>query len=209
MKRRRKIIIPTVTAALLLCAVGFFAFIEIKLSSVRDELSTLEANSIASSALTAGLEKALADYKLNYTDIVSFTYGENGDIKSLSADIITLNTLGNEIGTNTDGYINEIGTYEIRLPLSSLFGIQLLSGIGPDVSFFVTMRGLTSTGFENKFEAAGVNQTRHQIFLNVTIRTHVIFGGDVSIVEYNSEVCIAESIIVGVAPNTFADLNVD
>ncbi|MBQ5591357.1 MAG: sporulation protein YunB [Clostridia bacterium] len=209
MKRRRKIIIPTVTAALLLCAVGIFVFMEIRLSSVRDELSTLEANSTASSALTAGLERALDDYKLNYSDVVSFTYDENGNIKSLSADIITLNTLGNEIGTNTDAYVNEIGTYEIVLPLSSLLGIQLLSGIGPDISFFVTMRGLTSTCFENKFESAGVNQTRHQIFLNVTIRTHVIFGGDVNIVEYNSEICIAESIIVGVTPNTFADLNVD
>ena len=191
-------------AVLLLCAVGIFAFVELKLRDVRDELSTLEANSVASSALTAGLEKALAEYKLNYSDIVSFTYGENGDIKSLSADIITLNTLGNEIGTNTDSYINEIGTYEITLPVSSLLGVQLLSGIGPDISFFVTMRGLTSTSFENKFEAAGVNQTRHQIFLCVTIRTHVIFGGRVNIVEYNSEICIAESIIVGVTPSTFA-----
>ncbi len=204
MKRRRKFIIPTVTAVLLLCAVGIFAFVELKLRDVRDELSTLEANSVASSALTAGLAKALADYKLNYSDIVSFTYGENGDIKSLSADIITLNTLGNEIGTNADSYINEIGTYEITLPVSSLLGVQLLSGIGPDISFFVTMRGLTSTSFENKFEAAGVNQTRHQIFLCVTIRTHVIFGGRVNIVEYKSEICIAESIIVGVTPSTFA-----
>ena len=204
MKRRRNFIIPTVMAVLLLCAVGIFAFVELKLRDVRDELSTLEANSVASAALTAGLEKALAEYKLNYSDIVSFTYGENGDIKSLSADIITLNTLGNEIGTNTDSYINEIGTYEITLPVSSLLGVQLLSGIGPDISFFVTMRGLTSTSFENKFEAAGVNQTRHQIFLCVTIRTHVIFGGRVNIVEYNSEICIAESIIVGVTPSTFA-----
>lgn len=209
MKRRRKILIPTVTAVLLLCAVGIFLFIELRIRDIRDELSTLEANSVASSALTAGLERALADYKLNYSDIVSFTYDENGNIKSLSADIITLNTLGNEIGTNTDGYINEIGTYKIALPASALLGVQLLSGIGPELSFYVTMRGLTSTNFENKFEAAGVNQTRHQIFLNVKIRTHVIFGGDVKIVEYSSDICIAESIIVGVTPNTFADLNVD
>lgn len=190
---------------LLLASVGIFLFLEIRVKSVRDELSVLEANTVASSALTAGLTEALDDYKLNYSDIVSFTYGENGNIKSLSTDIITLNTLGNEIGINTDEYINEIGTHKISLPLSTLLGVQLISGIGPDLSFYVTMRGLTSTNFENKFEAAGVNQTRHQIFLNVTIRTHVIFGGDVKIVEYNAEVCIAESIIVGVTPNTFAN----
>lgn len=209
MKRRRKIIIPTVTAVLLLCAVGFFFFIEYRVKNVRDELSTLEANSVASSALTAGLNETLDDYKINYSDIVSFTYDEDGTIKSLSADIITLNDLGNTIGTNTDRYINEIGTYKISLPLSALLGIQLFSGIGPDISFYVTMRGITSTQFENNFEAAGINQTRHQIFLKVTIRTHVIFGGDVNIVEYNSDVCLTESIIVGVTPDTFADFIVD
>ncbi len=206
MKRhRRKIIIPTVAALFLLSAVGIFLFIELKVKSVRDELTTLEANTAASSAFTAGLDAALADYKINYSDIVSFTYDENGNIKSLSTDIITLNTLGNEIGTKTDNYISSIGTYEVTLPISSLLGIQLLSGIGPDISFYVTMRGLTSTNFRNEFTDEGVNQTLHQIFLEVTIKTYVIFGGDVRIVEYNTEICIAESVIVGVTPQTFAD----
>lgn len=204
MKRQRKIIIPAV-AVFLLVTVGIFVFLEFKIKSVRDELSTLEANSVASSALTAGLDKALEDYELNYNDIVSFTYDSQGNIKSLSTDIIALNTLGNEIGTNTDKYINDMGIYEISLPLTSLLGGQLFSGMGPDVSFYVTMRGLTSTWFENRFEAAGVNQTRHQIFLNVRIRTNIVFSGNVSVVEYNSEICIAESVIVGVTPSTFAN----
>ena len=204
MKRQRKIIIPAV-AVFLLVTVGIFVFLEFKIKSVRDELSTLEANSVASSALPAGLDKALADYKLNYDDIVSFTYDSQGNIKSLSTDIIALNMLGNEIGTNTDKYINDMGIYEISLPLTSLLGGQLFSGMGPDVSFNVTMRGLTSTWVENRFEAAGVNQTRHQIFLNVRIRTNIVFSGNVSVVEYNSEICIAESVIVGVTPSTFAN----
>lgn len=204
MKRQRKIIIPAV-AVFLLVTVGIFVFLEFRIKSVRDELSTLEANSVASSALTAGLDKALEDYELNYNDIVSFTYDSQGNIKSLSTDIIALNMLGNEIGTNTDKYINDMGIYEISLPLTSLLGGQLFSGMGPDVSFYVTMRGLTSTWFENRFEAAGVNQTRHQIFLNVRIRTNIVFSGNVSVVEYNSEICIAESVIVGVTPSTFAN----
>ncbi len=205
MKRhRRKIIIPTV-AVLLLAAVGIFLFIELRVKSLRDELSALEANSVASSAFTAGLNEALDEYKLNYSDIVSFTYDENGNIKSLSTDIITLNTLGNEIGTKTDNYISTVGTYKISLPISALSGIQLLSGIGPDISFYVTMRGLTSTNFRNEFTDEGVNQTLHQIFLSVTVKTYVIFGGEVKIIEYNTEICIAESVIVGSIPKTFAD----
>lgn len=204
MKRRRKIILPTV-AVVLLASVGFFVFLEIRIESVRDEFSSLEARSVASAALTAGLEETLEDYKLNYDDIVSFTYDEEGNIKSLSTDTVLLNTIGNEIGSNTDEYINSTGTYKVSLPLTSLLGGQLFAGMGPDISFYVTMRGLTSTKFENHFEDEGVNQTRHQIFLDVTVKMNVVFRGNVTVVEYNADVCIAESIIVGGIPGAFAD----
>lgn len=204
MKRHRIILLPAVVIVLV-ATVGIFIFLEHKIKSVRDELSMLEANTAASSALTAGLEKALEKYRINYDDIVSFEYDSDGDIKSLSTDIFILNTLGNEIGTNTDSLINEMGIYCIRVPLTSLLGIQLLSGIGPQIPFYVTMRGLTSTSFENDFSDEGINQTRHQIYMNVKIRTYIIFSGEVTVVEYESKICIAESVIVGVTPGTFAD----
>ena len=204
MKRHRIILLPAVVIVLV-ATVGIFIFLEYKIKSVRDELSMLEANTTASSALTAGLEKALEKYRINYDDIVSFEYDSDGDIKSLSTDIFILNTLGNEIGTNTDNLINEMGIYCIRVPLTSLLGIQLLSGIGPQIPFYVTMRGLTSTSFENDFSDEGINQTRHQIYMDVKIKTYIIFSGEVTVVEYESKICIAESVIVGVTPGTFAD----
>ena len=204
MKRHRIILLPAVVIVLV-ATVGIFIFLEYKIRSVRDELSMLEANTTASSALTAGLETALEKYRINYDDIVTFEYDSDGNIKSLSTDILILNTLGNEIGTNTDNLINEIGVYCIRVPLTSLLGIQLLAGIGPQIPFYVTMRGITSTGFENDFSDEGINQTRHQIYMNVKIKTYIIFSGEVTVVEYESKICIAESIIVGATPGTFAD----
>ena len=204
MKRHRIILLPAVVIVLV-ATVGIFVFLEHKIKSVRDELSVLEANTIASSALTAGLETALEKFKINYDDIVTFEYDSDGKIKALSTDILILNTLGNEIGTNTDRTINEIGVYCIRVPITSLLGIQLLSGIGPQIPFYVTMRGITSTTFENEFGDEGINQTRHQIYMNVQIKTYIIFSGEVTVVEYESKICIAESVIVGVTPGTFAD----
>jgi sporulation protein YunB len=204
MKRHRIILLPAVVIVLV-ATVGVFIFLEHKIRSVRDELSMLEANTTASSALTAGLETALEKYRINYDDIVTFEYDSDGNIKSLSTDILILNTLGNEIGTNTDNLINEIGVYCIRVPLTSLLGIQLLAGIGPQIPFYVTMRGITSTSFENDFSDEGINQTRHQIYMNVKIKTYIIFSGEVTVVEYESKICIAESIIVGATPGTFAD----
>lgn len=206
MKRYYRIIVPIVTAVLLV-TVGFVILIECRIKSVRDELSTFTANTVASSAVTFGLDEALAQYKVDYDDVVSFTYDDAGSIKSISTNIIVLNNLGNEIGKKIDGEINQMTIHELRLPITSLLGGEITSGIGPEISIHITMSGITMTKFENRFESAGVNQTRHQIMLNVTVNSYVVNGSKVTVVPYTSNVCIAESIIVGITPQTFAEIS--
>ena len=59
---------------------------------------------------------------------------------------------------------------------------------------------------ENEFTAAGVNQTHHRIMMNITVNTYVIHAGNVTVVPYQTNVCIAESIVVGITPQTFAEI---
>ena len=206
MKRYYRIIVPVVTAVLLV-TIGFVILIEFRIKAVRDELSAFTATTVASSAVTFGLDEALREYKVNYEDIVSFTYDNAGSIKSISTDIVVLNNLGNEIGKKIDGEINQMSTHELSLPITSLLGGEITSGIGPKIPLHITMSGITTTKFENKFESAGINQTRHQIMLNVLVNSYVVNGSKVTIIPYTSNVCIAESIIVGITPQTFAEIS--
>lgn len=204
MKTVRRILIIAL-AAVLAVSVIVVAIVEMRIKSLRKDISALEAGDAAASALTKGLDETLAEYRINYDDVVNFTYDGDGNIKSLSVDIVTLNTLGNELGKRIDENISEYRSYRTELPVSSLIGEEITSGLGPKIPFYVSMKGSSTTKFRNNFEAAGVNQTRHQIMLDVKVNMYVVFGGKVDIVEYNSNVCIAESIIVGAAPSTFAN----
>jgi len=42
--------------------------------------------------------------------------------------------------------------------------------------------------------------------LNIKINTYVIHSGNVIVVPYETNVCIAESIVVGITPQTFAEI---
>lgn len=192
-------------AAVLLAAALLLTFVELRLKSLRTEFSMLEASNAAGSAVTAGLDETLAEYKLNYDDIVDFTHDSAENIKSLSVDIVTLNTFGNELGKNIDKRISEIKSFRYEIPLTLLFGEELISGIGMKIPFYVTMKGNSSSKFTDIFESAGVNQTRHRIMIEITVEMYVLFGGSVQTVNYTSNVCVAESIIIGVTPQTFAN----
>ena len=203
--RKHKKRLVAAAAAILLAAAALLSVIELRLKSLRTEFAAAEAQNTAASAVSDGLGRTLEQYRINYDDVVNFTYDGGGSIKSLSVDIITLNTLGNAIGRNIHENVKDIKSYKVQIPLTLLFSEELTSGIGVKIPFYITMKGSSSNKFSDIFESAGVNQTRHRIMLEVNVSMYILFGGKMTEVEYKSNVCVAESIIIGATPSTFAN----
>ena len=205
MKRKRKI--TPIAVAFLTVAIGALIILaEIRISNVRRDLLNYAARDAASSAATAGIEKSLDTDRVKYSDLIKFGRDENGNIVSVTTDAYALNKIGNNIGTEIDNIINEMKSYVIKIPVTVLFSEQFINGRGPKMPMVFVMTGITTTDFENEFTAAGVNQTHHRIMMNITVNTYVIHSGNVTVVPYKTNVCIAESIVVGITPQTFAEI---
>lgn len=205
MKRKRKI--APIVAIILVVAVGVLLIsAEIRISNVRGKLISYAAKNAASAAATVGIEKSLETDRVRYADLVKFGRDRNGNIVSVSTDAYYLNKIGNNIGDEVDKQINEMKSYVLKIPVSVLFSEQFINGRGPKMPVIFVMTGITTTDFENEFTAAGVNQTHHRIMLNIKINTYVIHSGNVIVVPYETNVCVAESIVVGITPQTFAEI---
>lgn len=187
--------------------IGFlFIMAEIRISNVRKELISYAARNAASAATTAGVENSLDTDKVRYADLIKFGRDQSGNIVSVTTDAYYLNKIGNNIGDKIDKHINQMKSYIIKIPFSVLFSEQLINGRGPKMPLVFVMTGITTTDFENEFTAAGVNQTHHRIMMSITVNTYVIHSGNVTVVPYKTNVCIAESIVVGITPQTFAEI---
>lgn len=183
-----------------------FIMAEIRMSNVRKELISYAARNAASAATTAGVENSLDTDKVRYADLIKFGRDQSGNIVSVTTDAYYLNKIGNNIGDEIDKHINQMKSYIIKIPFSVLFSEQLINGRGPKMPLVFVMTGITTTDFENEFTAAGVNQTHHRIMMSITVNTYVIHSGNVTVVPYKTNVCIAESIVVGITPQTFAEI---
>lgn len=193
--------------AFLTVAIGALLILaEVRISNVRRDLLNYAARDAASSAATKGIEKSLDTDRVKYSDLIKFGRDENGNIVSVTTDAYYLNKIGNNIGDEIDKHINQMKSYVIKIPFSVLFSEQLINGRGPKIPMIFVMTGITTTDFENEFTAAGVNQTHHRIMMNITVNTYVIHSGNVTVVPYKTNVCIAESIVVGITPQTFAEI---
>ena len=99
--------------------------------------------------------------------------------------------------------LSEVATSELEIPLGTLTGSALLAGRGP--SLFVRMQavGSASAAFRNQFTAAGINQTRHQIFLDVDVYMSILLPGMKTSTRVSNEIAVAETVIVGGVPDTY------
>lgn len=62
------------------------------------------------------------------------------------------------------------------------------------------------TKVRSEFESAGINQTIHRLYLDVTCNVNILTPYDVIEDSISNEIVLIENIIVGVVPSTYYNL---
>ena len=99
--------------------------------------------------------------------------------------------------------ISEVSTRDLSIPLGSLTGASLLAGRGPLVSVRMQSVGSSTAHLENRFVSAGINQTKHQIFLDVDVSVAILLPGFSTATQVSNAFTVAETVIVGTVPETY------
>lgn len=92
---------------------------------------------------------------------------------------------------------------DLAIPLGSLTGSNLLAGRGPYIRVRTQSVGSATARLRNALTAAGINQTKHQVLLDVEVYVTVLLPGFATSVKVNNELCVAETVIVGNVPQTY------
>lgn len=130
----------------------------------------------------------------------------HGKIIAINANIIELNKLSSEIAYKIQEKLNNLDKVSVEIPITSMLGINIFSGYGPDVSIKLVPMGNIETKFDTDFASQGINQTKHTIYMNIQSVITVVAPFIGSSVECNSTVTVAETIIVGDIPATYYNI---
>lgn len=149
--------------------------------------------------------KVMENYK--YDDLLNVIKDENGNIKMIETNIITINKIITEIPYNIQVAMGKEANNTFAIPIGNLTGTKTLSGRGPSIVIKCLNTNNLETNLISEFTEKGINQTLHRIYLDVKYTTIVstpykIFQGEV-----NNKVLLAERVIVGEIPETYYNLN--
>lgn len=136
-------------------------------------------------------------------DYLSIARDDKGNIKSVELDTEAITELAQKVTLAAQQKINEIGRDGIKIPIGSLSGITLFTGLGPDFNIKIYLVGSTQTQMISVFSESGINQTLHRLYLNISGSVAVAVPGLPSTIKTSTQILMSEMIIIGEVPPTY------
>ena len=147
--------------------------------------------------------ESLDNGSVEYEDLVSIQRNGQGEIISLTTDSGAMNQLRLELVSDVCQALDGIEISELKIPLGSLLDSELVWARGPYITARALWVGSVSAEYESDFSSAGVNQTIHQIWLDLSVPVTVLLPGESLAISVQTSICIAETVIVGQVPQFY------
>ena len=204
LKRRRKIVqkIVAIFTAMVIVALAIALWVYWK--SMTPTILDIAQVQVKAQTTQAVNEAVLSVLKgVDYADFVTVEKNSQNEVVLITANSNSVNQLARNASIVTQGKINTLFQQAISIPLGTLSGIPLLSQLGPDVNIVIDPVGTVQCSFVSHFETAGINQTLHRIYLNVSSTVDVIIPSSHQVVQIETPILVCETVIVGKVPDTF------
>lgn len=195
-----------IAVCLLLILLTLFLLIDARLRPMIRSTATVQAQSFAAVAAGRDISSILTQTDTGYNSLVNIKRSADGNIVSIETDAMQINLLKSKINSAVAKNLSGLSAKELGIPIGSLTGLALLNGRGPKISTVISITGSAQTSFFDTFDDAGINQTRHQLFLKTTATMLIVFPGETVTAAYTYTTLVAETIIVGKVPEMYAGI---
>ena len=189
-----------------LLALAGVIVLEQNLSQTLLDMAFAKAYSMGVETLNRAV-KQVTENGVDYGELVHERLDAQGRVTMLQTDSMRMNELAAKTALKAENELNSIENQYVEIPLGAALGVKSLSGFGPRMRIQILPVGAVHASFDTQFESAGINQTRHRVFLTLRATVSLIIPTGSQLVEVESTMPIAESIIVGGVPDSFVDVN--
>lgn len=186
---------------------GVFVFIDLTLRSAFFNIAEVRAIQLATDAIHRTLQQEVADENLQYQDFIYIHKDSQGRVALMQANTVKVNKVAADTTLAVQKTMEELRWQSFSIPLGQVLGIPMLANYGPRVSYHILPVGTVRVNVIDKFESAGINQTRHTIYLNFDANVRIVIPSKSGEAVVATQVPLAESIIVGDVPSTFVTLS--
>ena len=169
------------------------------------QLAKTQVTNSTSDLINDAIDLQIEIGNIQYDRIVYFEKDLDGRITALKTNMSEVNRLKTDILAIINDEILAIDQSELGIPIGSLFFPEMASGRGPDIPIQIIAIRNSDATFDSSFTEAGINQTLQQLSMNVMVDVSILVLGKTETFTVESQVVVAETIIVGDVPDTYLE----
>ena len=182
-----------------------FLLLERNLEAVILDMASARAEAMAVEYIHEAVRDVMED-TVTYEDMMNVQTDGQGRVTMLQANSVRMNELATVTALEAQSKLESAESQSIAIPLGAALGVPFLSAMGPRVQVRIVPVSAVSAAFSTEFESAGINQTRHKIYLSLRTTVRLVIPSGARQVSLSSQVLIAESIIVGDVPQSYVQV---
>jgi len=168
-----------------------------------ESLATTRVSNTVNRIIFEAVNEAIQNGEISYEQLIFLEKDNEGKITAVHSNMAAFNRLQAQILDIILAKIDQVSARELSIPIGTLTGSALLAGRGPRISVRMESVGSSSARFANRFDSAGINQTKHQIVLEVDVSVAILLPGFTTAAKVSTAVTVAETVIVGAVPDTY------
>ncbi len=168
------------------------------------ELGSSRASLVGQNVINNAIENVFSKNDALSNDILSIKTDSQGKITAVIPDLKEINNLKAKIAIEINKEFEKNDNSRISIPIGTLTGIPYLSNLGPRITFNLKPYGKAQIDFKTIFTQAGINQTKHEISVNVKLTTALLVANkQTTSAKVETTVPVSETLVVGDVPQNY------
>lgn len=204
--RRRIQISPLLWVFLIIIfLVSSFFVVDRTLSPTLRVIATKQTSAYTLEVLERSIQQEIVN-KVDYSDLIIYSLDSDGRVAFMQANTIEITRLSTQTAIVILEDLRKLEGRSFTIPTGQLLGSDLLASYGPDIKVTMIPTGTVDVRVGESFTEAGINQTRHMLYLDIRAEVRVVvplFKED-TVVE--TRVPLTDFVIVGPVPSMYVQI---
>lgn len=200
---RRRLSFPVI--AFILLIISFLFLLEASLADTIYAFAEAQARWTATEVINKAITEKVVP-NITYTELIKPERNAQDEIVFMQVNMIKVNKITAEAVLAVQESLQQLKKVSFKIPVGQIFGIKLFANLGPKFNLTLLPVGTIEAKISDDFEQAGINQTRHKVYLTVKSTVQVVIPLASDAITIETKVPLADAIIVGRVPDTYLNI---
>ena len=193
----------------LFCAgiIALAVFVQKNVTGVLKSIAEASMRSITTVAVNDAVYYTLSD-QIRYEDLVNVERVGAGAIVAITSNSFQINRIARDTAYMSQQNLSKMSEGGVEVPLGAFTGVEAWAGFGPKIGVKIIPISNVACRFVSEFTDAGINQTKHSIYLEIVADISIVMPSGTSNFSSLTEVLVCESVLLGKVPDTYLQADI-